>query len=328
MFKKGLSTSLQFLVGLVVTLIILIIVFKILGILAAQNYENQAQITTKNLQTAINYVCATGQSREIELNLPQELSESGVSPLQTIWFSFKTTITKGAIKGPDMGAVLDMVRYTTALQSYGDPWFVVYYENFPHGEDSGWTGWNEVAAMRMLTTYIHGVDIASCVGSALLPFFGSAVKRVGKIAKRGIIKGTTKLSESKAVSKISEIFKGEKFRKTLDYILEIKGVSSDGAKKLFVENIGAKIIKFGEKIKSPYKRGIDKIWEWIGVRSKDEVMNHLSVAQLADSYVDDMAEITSRKSFVYTYKVRYDIKDLSEKINSKRLFQNDNWQRG
>ncbi len=230
---KGISHSLEILIGLIVCVFILMIAFKLLGIYSAYQYEQQAQITAKNLQTAMNRVCVSGQPMEVNVNFPQELTSGGkaTNPISLIWD--KLTGRKDA--------VTNALRYMTALRSYGDPWFVIYYEDFPQEEDAGWTGWSEVAAMRTTSMVMRGITAASCAMN-LIPFSGVGKKisrfvtklseREGKIAKvaRAAIKISRKArATGRAVSKVTNI-------KRL-----LKAGKTKLAKKMFFKEIGKKI---------------------------------------------------------------------------------------
>ena len=144
---RGISKSLELFIGLAILLLILMITFKLFGIWMAYEYEQQAQITAKRLQTAMNFVCAYGEPTEVEINLPQKLSPGGRFrfPVDIYWsWNFPFVNVRLNTK-----AIADATRYILALRSYGDPWYVIYFERFPEGEDT-WAGWDEVVAMLSL----------------------------------------------------------------------------------------------------------------------------------------------------------------------------------
>ncbi len=256
---KGISHSLEILIGLIVCVFILMIAFKLLGIYSAYQYEQQAQITAKNLQTAMNRVCVSGQPMEVNVNFPQELTSGGkaTNPISLIWD--KLTGRKDA--------VTNALRYMTALQSYGDPWFVIYYEDFPQEEDAGWTGWSEVAAMRTTSMVMRGIDAASCamnlipfsgVGKRISRFVTKVSEREGKIAK--LAKAAIKISRKaratgRAVSKVKNVGNLLKAGKT------------KLAKKKFFKEIGKKIRK---------KVNVGKVWLWIKGNDIKPLTRHLT----------------------------------------------------
>ncbi len=256
---KGISHSLEILIGLIVVVFILMITFKLLGIYSAYQYEQQAQITAKNLQTAMNRVCVSGQPMEVNVNFPQELTSGGkaTNPISLIWD--KLTGRKDA--------VTNALRYMTALRSYGDPWYVIYYEDFPQEEDAGWTGWSEVAAMRTTSMVMRGITAASCAMN-LIPFSG-----VGKKISRFV----TKVSEregkiaklAKAAIKISG--KARATGRAVSKVKNVKRLFEAGktklAKKTFFKEIGNKI---GKKV------NVGKVWLFIKGKTIEKLTPHLT----------------------------------------------------
>lgn len=174
---KGIQ-PLYVLIGLMVCVVVLIIVFKLLGQFQAFEYEQQADITTKNLQTVMNQVCVTGETQTVSVNFPQKLSNGGLA-------SDPMSLTKSVFTG-NTAEVADSLRYMAALDSYGDPWYVVYFEDFPKGEDSGWQGWSTIAAQRGSSFYFTGIGMASCM-----------VPMVGEFTSLGsrLVKGSLKVEE-------------------------------------------------------------------------------------------------------------------------------------
>ncbi|MBN2094687.1 MAG: hypothetical protein JW727_01440 [Candidatus Aenigmarchaeota archaeon] len=173
---KGAYPPLLILFGLVVSVVIFMAVFKVLGQAGAFQYEQQAEITARNMQTAINQVCVTGATQEVSVNFPQRLSSSGISkhPLSLM----------GSIASGDFAATSDALRYMAALDSFGDPWYVLYYEDFPVGEDSGWTGWSSVAAERTTSQAMKFSDAAICLSTSAVPVLGDMKNLGARIARK------------------------------------------------------------------------------------------------------------------------------------------------
>ncbi len=247
--KAHISIALALLMGLVVVVFTFVIVFKLLGVWSAYQHEQQAEITAKNMQTAMNKVCVSGHAMEVNVNFPQELTSSGVvsNPLQ-----FLGSTLKG-----DKEAVTDALRYITSLQSMGDPWYVIYYEDFPQGEDSGWLGWNEVAAMRISSAMWRGTDTAMCA-MAIVPF-GAVGKKIGKIigGTGGTVAGVVAKRAPKAAKfgkKIAE--KARAIGKTIGKIKKIKNAPAKLKEKIFHAEIGGKI---AGKIKG----SVDNVFKWL-----------------------------------------------------------------
>ncbi len=256
---KGISHSLEILIGLIVCVFILMIALKLLGVYSDYQYEQQAQITAKNLQTAMNRVCVSGQPMEVNVNFPQELTSGGkaTNPISLILDKFTGR----------KDAVTNALRYMTALQSYGDPWYVIYYEDFPQEEDAGWTGWSEVAAMRTTSMVMRGITVASCamnlipfsgVGKRISRFVTKLSEREGKIAK--LAKAAIKISRKaratgRAVSKVKNVGKLLNAQKT------------KLAKKMFFKEIGKKIRG---------KVNVGKAWLWIKGKSIKPLTRHLT----------------------------------------------------
>ncbi len=256
MKSKGFfSHSLQIFIGLVVVVFTLMITSHFLGMWASFQYEQEAEKSTKNLQTAMNYVCASpqGATRTVEINLPQKISSRGAeaNPI-----SFLHSFITG-----DVEAVGKAMRYMTALESYGDPWYTIYYEKFPEGEDTGWTGWSEVAAMRTTSMVWRSAEVATC----LVPFHrlagalkwvgkagagggsyvvGKTVKKAGKLAGRNFEDAIRKSrAAKKAGATVTKIFlAGQKSRKI--------------GRKLFLKDLWPKI---STKVKS----SANNLWRWI-----------------------------------------------------------------
>jgi hypothetical protein len=267
---KGISKSLELFIGLIILLFILIITFKLLGIWAAYEYEQQAQITAKRLQTAMNFVCASGESTEVEINLPQKLSPRGseTNPIALVWSTFTLNVKE----------VADAMRYMLALRSYGDPWYVIYFERFPEGEDSGWSGWDEIVAMRTTSMFFRAFEVVSCV----IPFSLNVkdmfnIRKWPRLAKKGVKKAASLAKEIReSTTMVRTRFKTiSKIKK----IREIARVNRETAEKLFSKEFS----KVADKIKA----SSDDVFRWIISHRTDSITNHFGevgkVKEVADS---------------------------------------------
>jgi hypothetical protein len=175
---RGIAYPALILMGLIAGVILMLLFFKMVGLFNAYSYEEQSQVTAKNMQTAMNMVCVTGETQYISVNMPQKVSSSAVasSPWQ---------MTKALASG-DAEATADALRYTFALDSFGDPWYVIYFERFPEGEDSGWSGWSEIASQRLASNILWHYDNALCAAAAATPYMGDLArlsKRAGGFAQ-------------------------------------------------------------------------------------------------------------------------------------------------
>ncbi len=271
---KGISHSLEILIGLIVCVFILMIAFKLLGIYSAYQYEQQAQITAKNLQTAMNRVCVSGQPMEVNVNFPQELRSGGTAPdpISIIW--------RKVTGGKDV-SVTKALRYMTAVQSYGDPWYVLYYEDFPQGEDSGWSGWSEVAAMRISSAYFKTLDTAICIATAAVPFYsdmkraGTAIAKYGRKGLDDVVEGLRRSSNT------------NKLIKQTDDALEIaKRSKYSTGERMWMNNIGRKIITKSKKAKG----SLGKIFRRLNQVSTLDVKKHITAFRKSEGFLDDSAD--------------------------------------
>lgn len=207
--KGFFSLTAKFLVGLFFTILILIFFFKLFSIYGALQEQQRAIASVQGLQTGINYVCTTKKPIVIEIDLPQNVfggkGESLIDALARGIYQ--------AFSGKEVETAKEMAAYTFSIENYGDPWYVLYYEFFPEGEDYGWRNWHRVAGTSVVEVGFFFSDIATCA----LPFaktLASSVKqseRAAKLAK--LLKldaASEKLSaikESVSESRISAMFK-------------------------------------------------------------------------------------------------------------------------
>jgi len=207
--KGFFSLSAKFLAGLFFTILLLIFFFKLFAIYGALQEQQRAIASVQGLQTGINYVCTTKKPIVIEIDLPQNVfggkGESLIDALARGIYQ--------AFSGNKLEAAKEMAAYTFSIENYGDPWYVLYYEFFPEGEDYGWRNWHRVAGTSIVEVGFFFSDIATCA----LPFaktIASSVKqseRAAKLAK--LLKldaASEKLSaikESISESRISAMFK-------------------------------------------------------------------------------------------------------------------------
>ena len=273
---KGVSKSLELFIGLIILLLILMITFKLLGIWAAYEYEQQAQITAKRLQTAMNFVCSYEEPTTVEINLPQKLSPRGTNPATAVFSALWSPVSEIV----NTKAVADAMRYILALRSYGDPWYIIYFERFPEGEDT-WSGWDEIVAMRTTSATFRAIEIASCVVPLSIDtkkiFSIRKWASLGKKVAKGV-KGAAHLGEN-----IRESFMIARIRlKTIAKIAkvrEIYEVNEGVAEKLFSKEFS----KVAPKLKAPSK----EVFRWVTSHSSDELTKHFGeaekVIEVADS---------------------------------------------
>ncbi len=293
MKSKGFfSHSLQIFIGLVVVVFTLMITSHFLGMWASFQYEQEAEKSTKNLQTAMNYVCASpqGATRTVEINLPQKISSRGAeaNPI-----SFLHSFITG-----DVEAVGKAMRYMTALESYGDPWYTIYYEKFPEGEDTGWTGWSEVAAMRTTSMVWRSAEVATC----LVPFhrLAGALKWVGKAGAGGgsyVVRKTAKKAGKLAGRNFEDAIRKSRAAKkagaAVTKIILAGQKSRKIGRKLFLKDVWPKI---STKVKS----SANNLWRWIryGHSSAqfrdhfDEYAKSHQIATLIDVDVEDISKFS------------------------------------
>lgn len=277
--KKGISNSIGLFLGLVACVFLIIVTFKLLGVYSNYQNEQQAQITAKNLQTAMNSVCLTGQPVEVNVNFPQEVSSGGTSILGTI---------AGALTGEKI-SVTNAIRYTTALKSYGDPWYVLYYQYFPDGEDSSWTGWNEIAGMRVATTSLRGAEAASCLATGLIPFLGD-MKRIGVVgAKKAGAKISSYIDELVDVMRGSKtLSKSEATIDVLSAANKLDNVKPGVLEELFSNTYFRKMITNSKKAGRAITAPLQKILNFFSSYSDDMVKGVRSVTKTdsaAKSYI-------------------------------------------
>ena len=281
---KGVSHSLEILIGLIVCIFILMIAFKLLGVYSAYKYEQQAQITAQRLQTAMNSVCVTGQSMEVNIDFPQQLTSGGAAPdpISVVW---------GKLTGGKDISVTNALRYTTALQAFGDPWFVIYYEDFPQGEDSGWMGWSEIAAMRISSAYFKALDTTICVTVGAVPLLGD-LKRAGSAITKFGKKGVDDVAEG-----ISKASKSNKVIKQTDEALEIAETPAKYSigERMWMNNIGQKIISGGKKVKG----GVGKIFSRLADAGPTTTKTHLIAFRKTESSLDEGIEGLSELMHIY-----------------------------
>ncbi len=271
---KGMSHSAEFFIGLITCVFILMIVFKLLGMSGAYAQEQQAQITAKNMQTAMNSVCVgpDGYSVEVDVNFPQQLNSAG----ENLLFS---PFAEEPVK--------DAVRYMSTIRSYGDPWYVIYYENFPLGEEEGWEGWSEVAGTRIATVATLGIDQAMCLAS-VIPY-SSTVKKISKFVKKG-----AKIALSGGTSVVTDyMFKAAKNRRAAEIISKTRGLLHDGLteirkKEIFLNNIYKKMVTSKNKITAP----LDNIYVWFMTHGSVDLTKHVKASGNLNMLADDIPKVS------------------------------------
>ncbi|RLJ01762.1 MAG: hypothetical protein DRP10_03260 [Candidatus Aenigmatarchaeota archaeon] len=289
MNPKGVSRSLELFIGLIVCIFILMIAFKLLGIYAAYQYEQQAQITAKNLQTAMNAVCVSGQEMEVNVNFPQQLTGKGVSPDPI------SVVFEKLTGGKDV-SVTNALKYMTSLESFGDPWYVIYYETFPRGEDSGWEGWSEVESMRLSSGFAHGVDMAVCLAMAPLSFAGTII-RAGKMAAKGAVKEAEEQISNRVIKTIGdqEVENSIRLSKRLS-----REVGEEAGEEIFMKSTGRKAIS---KIGKIAKENLGKVWKWIAKwiakDNIDALLLHKRVAREVFEESEDAVKYLSKVPIYY-----------------------------
>ncbi len=268
------SHSAELFIGLISCIFILMIVFKLLGMSGAYAQEQQAQITAKNMQTAMNSVCVgpDGYSVEVKVNFPQQLNSAG----ENLLFS---PFSDEPVK--------DAVRYMSTIRSYGDPWYIIYYENFPLGEEEGWEGWSEVAGTRIATVATLGIDQAMCLAS-VIPFT-SVGKKLIKIGKKGL-KATATGGGSLVLDYIT---KAAKTRKAAEHTGRIRKIMDSGITKLkkqeiFSSNIYRKMVASKNKITAP----LDNIYVWFMTHSSVDLTKHVKASGNLNMLADDIPKVS------------------------------------
>jgi len=289
MNPKGVSRSLELFIGLIVCIFILMIAFKLLGIYAAYQYEQQAQITAKNLQTAMNAVCVSGQEIEVNVNFPQQLTGKGVAPDPI------SVVFEKLTGGKDV-SVTNALKYIASLESFGDPWYVIYYETFPRGEDSGWKGWSEVESIRLSSGFAHGVDMAVCLAMAPLSFAGTII-RAGKMAAKGAVKEAEEQISNRVLKTIGdqEVENSIRLSKRLS-----REVGEEAGEDIFMKSTGRKAIS---KIGKITKEDLGKVWKWIAKwiakDNIDALLLHKRVAREVFEESEDAVKYLSKVPIYY-----------------------------
>jgi hypothetical protein len=304
--KGYISKSLEIFIGVIIVVFFLIIIFNFLGMLDAYAYEQQAQQTAKRLQTKMNMVCAypQGMEAEVEVELPQKLASKGseMNPVDMI---------SSALKG-DVDAVTNAIRYTTSLQSYGDPWYVIYYEEFPEGEDTGWSGWSEVTAMRTTSTIFRGVEAITCA----VPFhrLANGFKRIAKFSEGGVSVVGEKVAKTvigKPIAKVTSkiLSKAKAGVSVATKIEKIKKLPHEIGEKLFLREIYSGI---ANKVKVP----ASKIWAWIVSQGYTKLYDHFKEVPKVLDVAEAIPKITSKlkKSHNLDSKLDNAIEDQANKI--------------
>ena len=280
---RGISKSLELFIGLAILLLILMITFKLFGIWMAYEYEQQAQITAKRLQTAMNFVCAYGEPTEVEINLPQKLSPRGTNPAVAVFSALFSPISEII----NTKAIADATRYILALRSYGDPWYVIYFERFPEGEDT-WAGWDEVVAMRTTSATFRAIEVASCVVPLSIDTkkifslrkWASLGKKVAKGVKEAVHLGeNTREAFIIARIKLKTTAKIAKVR-------EIYDVNKEVAEKLFSKEFS----KAAPKLRASSK----EVFRWITSHSSRDIENHFGEAEKVIEFADSMPTIVNK----------------------------------
>ncbi|RLI99154.1 MAG: hypothetical protein DRP06_04180, partial [Candidatus Aenigmatarchaeota archaeon] len=271
---KGMSHSAELFIGLITCVFILMIVFKLLGMSGAYAQEQQAQITAKNMQTAMNSVCVgpNGYSMEVDVNFPQQLNSAG----ENLLFS---PFSEEPVK--------DAVRYMSTIRSYGDPWYVIYYENFPLGEEEGWEGWSEVAGTRIATVATLGIDQAMCLAS-VIPFT-SVGKRMVKLGWKGFKAGAT----GGGSLVLDYMTKAVKTRRAAEHTGRIRTLLDRGITKLkqqeiFSNNIYKKMVASKNKITAP----LDNIYIWFTTHGSVELTKHVKASGNLNMLADDLPKVS------------------------------------
>jgi len=248
------------LMGLVLVVFLLLILFKLFGQWGAFEYEQQAEISTKNLQTAMNQVCISGETQEVSINLPQQLSYGGIA---------KNPVSLGkALVDGDTTAVADSLRYMSALDSYGDPWYIIYYENFPQGEDSGWQGWSDTASQRLTSTYFTTFDIGVCMA----PVLGDLTRFLQKAAKG-----------AKTAEEVSDAYSRSRSLREMIDMFHISQ-SSPTLRMQTLKEIGSEIIK---KSKGGYEQSVGKLLSHFEIASSGSALNSLAKHMTSFKRIDE-----------------------------------------
>ena len=278
MKSKGFfSHSLQILIGIVAAIFIFMITSHFLGIWASLQYEQEAEKSAKNLQTAINYACASplGTTTTVDINLPQKVTTKGAesNPLK---------LMQDLISG-DIESIRDALKYMAAIDSYGDPWYIIYYEKFPAGEDSGWTGWSEVAAMRSTSAVSRAINVATCAVE-IIPFSKAGGKILDIVKTLKVGRGTkiaTEVAEEASRTKRA-------IRRTVETAKKIREASGS-ARKYISESIFSKVyLKMAPKVKA----SADKILNWFIIKSPDELAKHFPEVAKGMKVAGSMSTLT------------------------------------
>ncbi|MGC9310347.1 MAG: hypothetical protein ACP5E4_01335, partial [Candidatus Aenigmatarchaeota archaeon] len=239
---RGTTYPLVVLGGLVAVVLFLLVFFRLTDQFSAFEYEEQAEITTKNLQTAMNQVCVSGVAQEVDVHYPQKLSWSGVgeNPL-----AFGKSVLTG-----DTEAVGNALRYMMALDSFGDPWYIIYYEDFPQGEDSGWTGWSSISSQRVASQMFKTADTVACIATSAIPMMGD-LKRLGSRAIKGA-SGSDDIADTYARGRaLNQIVKRQ------DEIAKIAKENPGLAERVWMNEIGQDIVQKGE---AGYEKNLKSIF--------------------------------------------------------------------
>ena len=317
--KGFFSLTAKFLVGLLFTILILIFFFKLFSTYGAIQEQQKAIASVQGLQTGINYVCTTKKPVIINIDLPQNVfGGKGESLIDALARGIYNAFSEKKLE-----TAKEMATYTFSIENYGDPWYIIYYEFFPQGEDYGWRNWHKVAGTSIVEVAFFFTDAITCT----MPFAKSIAISVKESESAAKFAKLLKLDiASERLNAIRESFSESKVATKLGKVFSIFKRGGDPQEK----EIALKEVYESAKKEGKLSIAYQTFKSWmtksiLTLRNEREAAMVVRNFRIIQRNAEDLVELSdSLKSLTFYSPVKEDLDDLlalSKEI--KELFEKD-----